>query len=486
MEEKAKQMKARRINSIILLVTLLGCFSFSYAQGDTIPEQDSSVILMDSIMTYEAFIERVKKHHPVVFRAQMKAQMGERGVQGAKGGFDPVLGGDAKQKYFDDKKYYSHINGYLKVPTWFGITAEAGYQETDGIFLNPEARLPENGLWYAGLNLELGNGLIIDQRRAELKKARLFEQATDLERRVMTNQLVNDATISYWKWAKAYEILQVYRQALEAAELRLEAIKTFAEFGDQPGIYVTEAAMQYQSRLMSFQQATLDWQNASLKLEVFLWDQGVVPLELNGAVPNSLSSEIEPMRVLMDMDTVIAGHPLVELNDLEIARQRIDLRLKREYLKPKLTLEYRALNEPVTQGFFSEYTIADYTWGAKVSYPLFTRRERADVRIGDLKVQSQELKGAEITAKLEYQLAAARNTIENLLAQYEVIEETIDAAALLLDAEEELFDNGESSLFMINSRELKYLEVRVKQVELASKVEISKSELNYGLLLILP
>lgn len=459
---------------------------FAQVADSVTSSADSLSSMPDSIMTYEAFIERVKKHHPIVFRAQMKAQQGELGVQRAKGGFDPILGGDVKQKYFDDKQYYSHINGYLKVPTWFGLSAEAGFNQTDGVFLNPEARLPENGLWYAGLNLELGNGLLMDQRRAELRKAQLFEQATQLERRVMTNQLVNDATISYWKWAKAYEVLRIYREALKAAEIRLDAVKSFVKYGERPQIYATEAAMQYQSRLLNFQEALLDWQNASLKLEVFLWDQGVVPLALDGGVPNLISTGIDSESVLFDMNTIIAGHPLVELNDLQIASQRIDLRLKREYLKPKLSLQYRALNEPVTEGFFSDYNVANYTWGAKVSYPIFTRRERADVKIGELKVESQELKGAEITAKLEYELGAARNTIENLLVQYTVIEETIDAASQLLEAEETLFDNGESSLFMINSRELKYLEVRVKQVELASKVEISKSELSYGLLLILP
>lgn len=441
---------------------------------------------MDSVMTYEAFIARVKEHHPVVFRAKMKADQGVRTVKGAKGAFDPVLGGSAKQKYFDEKQYYSHINGYLKVPTWFGLSAEAGYDQSDGAFLNPESRLPDNGLWYASLKLELGNGLLIDQRRAELKQAQFYEEATQLERRVMVNRLINEATVSYWKWAKAYEILQVYRQAMVAAELRLNAVKSYVEFGDRPGIYITEASMQFQNRQLNYQQALLDWQNESLKLAVYIWERGFIPLELDGGVPNYISEEIEGMDVLFDIDTVIANHPLAELNELDIARQQVDLRLKREYLKPKLTLEYRALNEPISDGFFSEYNTADYTWGAKVSYPIFTRRERADVKIGELKVDSQKLKGAEINAKLEYQLRAARNTIENLVGQYDIIQETIVAANDLLDAEEELFDNGESSLFMINSRELKFLEVRIKQIELASKVEISKSELNYGLLLIIP
>lgn len=452
----------------------------------TAQENDTLPTTADSVLSYESYIALVMENHPVVFRADMTAEQGARGVQGAKGAFDPQLGGSVKQKYFKGSQYYDHMNGYLRVPTWFGLTAEAGYDQTGGVYLNPERTLPDNGLWYAGLRLELGNGLLIDQRRAELKKARLWEEASLLERRVMVNQIINEATIAYWKWAKAYEVLQVYQQAMDAARIRLDAVKSYVEFGDRPGIYITEASMQYQNRQISFQEALLEWQNASLKLELYLWSDGFVPLELNGAVPKILSESVQGMDILFDMDTVIANHPLAELNELEIAKARVDLRLKREYLKPKLTLEYNALNEPISNNFFSEYNVANYTWGAKLSYPIFTRRERADVRIGELKVASQELKGAEIGVKLEYQLGAARNTLQNLVGQYTIIGASVTAASELMEAEQALFNNGESSLFMINSRELKYLETRVKQIELASKVEISKSELSYGMLYVLP
>ncbi|MDC0257958.1 hypothetical protein OAK35_04355, partial [Crocinitomicaceae bacterium] len=107
------QLKKRK-NSGLLLVFLLGLFVSGHAQTDTISVPSDSASVNDSLLTYDQFIERVLKHHPMVFRARMKAEAGARGVQGAKGGFDPVVNGSAKQKYFDDKQYYSHLDGNLK------------------------------------------------------------------------------------------------------------------------------------------------------------------------------------------------------------------------------------------------------------------------------------------------------------------------------------------------------------------------------------
>lgn len=429
---------------------------------------------------------RVMEFHPQVFRADLKSEEGSATVQQSKGGFDPNIGGKAKQKYFDDKQYYSQLNGYLKVPTWFGITAEAGYDNSGGVFLNPADRLPDAGLWYAGLNIELGNGLLIDERRASLKKARLYNTATDIERKVMRNELYFNATNAYLKWAKSYELYLVFQDAVETSLTRLEAVKSYVEFGDRPAINITEARIQYQNMLLNFQQAELDWQNATRGLELYLWDDGFIPLEIDGAVPQGLSllelsSELIPTNLV---DSVMVSHPLLELNGLSIQQSEIDLRLKKEYLKPKVSLSYRALNEPVNDGFMADYSIANYTWGASVSYPIFTRQERGNVRLSEIKLESQRLKQYELQNKIDYQVEIGVNTIRTMESQLEVSSNNVDDYQTLLDAEIDLFDNGESSLFMVNSRELKLMDAQIKFVEVKTKLQIAKAELKYQLLIL--
>jgi hypothetical protein len=47
----------------------------------------------------------------------------------------------------------------------------------------------------------------------------------------------------------------------------------------------------------------------------------------------------------------------------------------------------------------------------------------------------------------------------------------------LLAAENNKFRNGESSLFLVNSRELKYIDAQIKQFELESKLNSVRAKL---------
>jgi hypothetical protein len=49
----------------------------------------------------------------------------------------------------------------------------------------------------------------------------------------------------------------------------------------------------------------------------------------------------------------------------------------------------------------------------------------------------------------------------------------------LLEAERTMFDNGESSLFLINAREVAYLQAVIKKIETQSKNQKSVLETNF-------
>ena len=97
-------------------------------------------------------------------QAQNIAELGEAYLLKARGSFDPKLGGNMNQKYFKDERYYSILNAGLKVPTWYGISFQGGYDLNSGGYLNPERVNPDEGLVYAGVTLNLGKGMFIDSR----------------------------------------------------------------------------------------------------------------------------------------------------------------------------------------------------------------------------------------------------------------------------------------------------------------------------------
>ena len=202
----------------------------------------------DIVLNYSDFISQVMLHHPSAFQAELIKDYGDAKMLNSKGYTDPKIFSDINQKYFDDKQYYSYFSSGIKVPTWYGVSVEAGYSMTDGNFLNPENRLPETGLVYAGVKLDIGNGLIWNERRFALESGRIIQQSSEIERQVFLNELRYKATEAYLKWYANYEKYLTFQSAVENAELRLKAVKESANFGDRAIIDTTEAYISLANR----------------------------------------------------------------------------------------------------------------------------------------------------------------------------------------------------------------------------------------------
>lgn len=431
-----------------------------------------------NILTYDSYIKQVMENHPSVFRASIVQSSGESLFMQSQGAFDPQLIGNINQKYFNDKKYYSHIHGGLQVPTWFGIKGEAGYRLNEGVYLNPENRTPIDGLWYAGLRLELGNGLIIDQRRAEYKKAKLYRTSSELERRILLNQLHLDATIAYRKWQQAYSELSIYKLAKENADLRFEAVKITSSFGDRPYIDTVEASITVQNRQLSLLKAQTNFENAEINLEIYLWSDGFVPLELENTIPSN-DLEIFESATLVKLDSLIANHPYLRINTLELEQKKIDLQLKKEQLKPQLTLKYNAISEPMNGNPLSNYSMENYNWGATFSYPILSRNERGGVQLAKLNLEDQQLKNSLNAVEVDYKVKTSMNSFLLSVNQLTIIEQLVENNFKMYDAEKKLFDLGESSVFMINTRENSWLNSQIQFITSKALSQILWAELEY-------
>jgi len=450
-------------NSILAIALLLG---------------ESIFAQTDSLLSFERFMEQVMEHHPRVYQAVLKQEAGEATVLRAKGGFDPTLDGNIEQKYFQGSSYYSYMNAGLRVPTWFGISASAGYDNNSGLYLNPSDRLPENGLWYAGLQLELGNGLLLDKRRAELQKARLYQAANEAEASLIRNQLRYDAAQAYWDWAKAYGEFLIYEEALKNAQFRKQGVVEAALFGDRPSIDTLEATIQYGTRLLEYQRTSLELVNKRQKMEIFLWLEGAIPLEADASRPELPSLALQNRD--LDIIELVTLHPYLDYVEAGVERQRVELRYMKEGLKPKISLKYRAINAHSNADFFESYSPNNYTWGAAVSYAIPARQARGDVKLANALLQDQVIGVREVQRKLGMEIQIALNELLALEEQLEVAAYNSRNYEQLFLAEQVLFENGESTLFMINSRELAFLDAQNKLLSMQWKWRSCIAKLNFA------
>ncbi len=454
--------KFKRLNSTFKILILNGLL-FLFGNNPLSAQSADTTFL-----TAFDFLKIVEENHPVAQQARLILDNADAERLQAGGNFDPKLFNQTTQKYFDDKTYYRLQNSGLEIPAWFGLSAKAGYETNDGIFLNDQNTLPESGLWYADVSWTVGRGLFIDRRRAMLRQARLLQESAEFEVQWALNQLLTDAMQDYWEWYRAYFVNQVYDEAVDLARLRFEQVRINAFVGEEPFIDTLEAYIQYQNRVLSRQKSAVDLVNARQSVETYLWLDGQVPLELQ-----------ETTIPFFDEDSVfnrfnfnaLENHPLLQFYNLKIDGLEIEQRLNREQLKPQLDLRYKFLNEPVArEGFFEEYSPNNYEWGLRASFPIFLRKERGKIRQTGVKIQDTDFERTQKRRELETKIEALQNELQLTRQQLAETRRVAENYQRLLRAEITKFENGESSLFLINQREIKYLESREKVGELEAKV----------------
>jgi len=423
--------------------------------------------------TEEQFMWYVTSFHPIAQQAKLVEKTAENAVRSARGAFDPKLQGQLDQKYFDGKNYYQLVNAGLKVPTWYGIELKAGVDQNTGNYLNPQNTLPQNGLLYSGISVPLGKGLFIDQRRATLKEAQLFVTYSKAQQQNILNNLLFEATTGYWKWVEAWNQLQVFETSLDLAQERFRAVKQSFLQGDKPAIDTLEAFIQVQNRSIQSNEIRLQYQNASMKLSNYLWLDNDVPLEITDSLVPPALRDTEELAIPNNtfQEEELAAHPILQEYALKLAQLDIEKQVKVEALKPKLNLNYNPISEALGSG--PVLSTENYKWGVAFSFPLFLRKERGDLNMTKIKLTETELALQQKTLELRNKVQAYFNEQETARKQILLFEDAVINYRRMLQGEKTKFFNGESSLFLVNSRENKLIDAQLKYISLKSKYHIA-------------
>ena len=209
------------------------------------------VAIAPNIISFTEFMAQVKQHHPVVKQADIVLSNGEAYLLKSRGGFDPKIEIDYATKDFKKLDYYDLLNATFKIPTWYGVEFKANFEQNSGEFLNPQDNVPEDGLFAAGVQVAVLEGLLINDRMAALKKAKFFREQAIADRDLLINEILFDAVQAYFGWVKAINELNIYTDFLDNSKTRFQAIKRNVEVGENAAIDSTEAKITVQNRLLN-------------------------------------------------------------------------------------------------------------------------------------------------------------------------------------------------------------------------------------------
>ena len=430
-------------------------------------------------LNYNEFLGYVKKYHPLVKSAQLEINMAQANLMMARGGFDPKIEADFDQKQFMGKEYYSVFNSSFKIPTWYGIEVKAGFDNSEGIFVNPENSLPNQGLTSLGITVPVGQGLFINQRMADLRKAKIQIRLSQAERKLQAIEVLYNASLAYFNWKRNHSEVQLYSNYLDNASLRYKGILTLIKNGDKPAIDSVEAGIVVKTRRWNLEESKLKLAKSKLDLSNYLWLDNTIPLELQDDVlpENKLELTIgETLKInKLITDTIsIENHPKINSLENKLAILEVDRKLKANSLLPKMDVGYHYLSEP---NYWNDTNFNNYKIGVNFKFPLFLRKERGSLQLAKFKIQDTKLTLDLERIQLKNKITAQQTEIKSIEKQLQLISSLVSGNGQMLQSEERLFSLGESSIFLINARENNLVSIQLTQLGLENRFLNSNAEL---------
>jgi|694.fasta_scaffold00238_14 outer membrane protein TolC len=429
----------------------------------------------EKVLSLENTLDIIRKYHPVAKQSVLLVDMAEANLQASRGAFDPSFYTRNERKTFDGKNYYNYSNPELKIPTWFGINVKAGLENNQGDKINPE--ITPNRSTYVGVSFPVLKGLLLDQRRAVLQQSKLMVQKSKQEQLLMINDLLFDAADVYWNWVSAYQVYNILTSAVQFNEKRFEFVKLAYQSGDRAAIDTTEALSQLQTIQTIQSQAWAELQKQRLYLSNFMWNEAGDPYELLPEIsPDPSWNLVEIVAYPMpDLDQSISvastAHPKLIALGFKQKFLEVDKRLRLQGLLPTLDLKYNFLNEGYTTSklFAQPLMENNYRFGIQFGLPLFQREARGEYRAAKIKIADLDYTQQQTQLQIVNKVKSTYNELLATQSQVLLYQSNVQNLQKLLKAEETKFEIGESSMFLVNTRETKLLESQQKLAELKAK-----------------
>lgn len=432
------------------------------------------------LFNYENFIANILKNNPVSLVSENTGAYGRLKYLAARGNYDPMISGTIQQKQLNNVHYYTAVQGEVKQPLFTSQYLKLGYEYGQGSFIDPERYTSSSyGLPYVGIEVGLLQGMLFDKRRAEVLSAKHQVNYYEAERKILINELLYESSIAYFDWLFSKRQYNLFNYFYSLAQQRFDAAVELAKYGERPAIDTLEADILLQSRLLDMRAAEIENTKQFAQITSFNWNSATEAGRLNKEllITDSLEAYFDRIKEKTAAQYVadVQSNPLLQQYQAKKNILEVNQKLKRELIKPKLDVNYNFLSYN-TGSLNPDFRSNNYKWGASLSFPLLLRTSRNEYKMASLSTQNTSLELGNKTNELRIKQELLKQNIRILSEQLQNADKTARFSKQLLEAEKLKFENGESSLFMLNTRENKWLESELKLAEY--KLKFIKTLLN--------
>lgn len=418
-----------------------------------------------NIFKLREFISVVQKFHPISKQAEIVPNIAKQFYLSSYGAFDPQIMLSTNNKEFKSTEYYDYREAFMQIPTWYGVDFLAGIEQNNGARINPD--LTPGQTQYLGIKIPLLQGLTMDSRRNAVLQSKQMLLLSDAEKLKILNQLFYEAILAYFQWKYALDQKILLDSILITQINRFEWVKQAFNTGERPAIDTMEALTQI-LQFSKYQTEAVQLLNQSrIELSNFLWTpseqyyllpDNIIP-ETNLAVLNEFP-ELENQLKLSN------EHPELIMSNTKLRMLQIDRKYKFQLLLPKLDLSYKALADNFQFINSQSSLFQQSNIGLNFQLPILLREARGNLNRVKLEIKNQEWQIQTIRATVENNIRRYYNDFVNYKNQLNIQTDAVKSYKTLSIAETNRFILGESSLFLVNQRENKYLESEIEKIKL--------------------
>jgi len=435
-------------------------------------------------LSLDQVIESVRNHFPLILQAAANRRIASGQALSASGAFDHKLEAFSESQPLDFYENYRSSIGVKRDTTWGGQVF-AGYRIGRGIY-EPwylERETNAGGEFKAGFIAPLIRDRWIDANRAELWQAQLERRRVEPEILAQVIRYVREGSAVYWSWVAAGANERIAAGLLELAKVRNKALAVQVEAQEKAKIDLVDNRRIIVSRESKLIDARRKLEQATVKLSLFYRSSDGEPVLLDlPLLPENYftrvlyETETADFKSLSD-DEQLALTQRPELTELQIIRQQLHIALR------------QAKNETwpdVDGGLLIAQDVGEPTSSLRdksefeleaivtISVPLERRKALGKVRSLRGKLAQLTVKNRFAADKIVADVRIARAALEAARERVTWASENYDLAQQMQEAEQELFNQGQSTLFNLNIREQQTAEAAAGRIEAQLEYHIAK------------
>lgn len=402
-------------------------------------------------------VDAAVRAFPGLLAAQTRQDVADGEKLAAEGGFDTNL--KTQTRWSLAGLYHnSNYDVSLEQPTGlWGTTFFGGWRRGTGDYPVYEGKslTASDGEARMGVNIPLWRNGPIDRRRAALAQAELGQGIAAHDVDLALIDLRRITAYRYWDWVLAGQRARIARDLLEVAESRDAGLRERVTAGDLPEFEVLDnqrAILERRERVVAAQRLL---EQASIQLSLYYRDAAGQPvLPETERLPAHLPPAPPPKPTRFEQALTLAhsGRPELKRLDLQRRQNETELELQRNQQAPGVDLTLQGAQDFGTSK--QKPNREEFYAGVTLDIPLQRRVATGRTRVAEANLRriAQETKLAE--DRIANEVRDAFSALAAAHKRAELARQQREAARKLEDGERERFELGDSTLLVVNLREI--------------------------------